>query len=161
MRPSHSSCKPDLCHHAAGPGELRARPPLDRWVTQVRDALDQLQRGVPAPIDGAFAVLDDVRRELDAAGLAFGRADETVRADLRIASNRWKPNDGDPTPMGRAWDQQVTRLECENAQYALAPKPPSVVRPGLRPASLAHSRARSPFPRADRTPTADRARASS
>ncbi len=108
--------KPDLCHHAAGPGDLRARPPLDRWVTQVRDALDQLQRGAPAPIDGAFAVLDDVRRELDTAGLVFGRADETVRADFRIRLEQMEADrramDADRSRL----DQQMTRLEGENAQ---------------------------------------------
>jgi hypothetical protein len=108
--------RPDLCHHAAGPGDLSAPPPLDRWVTEARDALDQLQRGAPALTDGAFAVLDDVRRELHAAGLAYGRTDETVRADLRI---RLEQMDADRRAMDAdrsRLDQQVTRLEGENAQ---------------------------------------------
>jgi hypothetical protein len=107
--------KPDLCHHAAGPGDLRAPPPLDRWVTEARDALDQLQRGTPA-LDRAFAVLDDVRRQLDAAGLAFGRAEETVRADIRRRLEQTEADrraaDADRSRLG----QQVTRLEFENAQ---------------------------------------------
>ena len=106
--------KPDLCHHSAGPGDLRARPPLDRWVTEARDAFDQLQRGTPALIDGAFAVLDDVRREFHAAGLVFGRADETVRAGLRIRLEQMEADRRAMDADRRAMDADRSRLRDEN-----------------------------------------------
>src|SRR4029453_17457071 len=40
--------KPDLCHHVSDTSDVHARPPIDRWATEARDALEQLRWGDPA-----------------------------------------------------------------------------------------------------------------
>jgi hypothetical protein len=73
--------KPDLRHHVSDTGDVHAGPPIDRWATEARNALDQLRCGDPAQTAAGLAVLDEVRRQVDEAGLVFGRADEAVRAN--------------------------------------------------------------------------------
>jgi hypothetical protein len=103
--------QPDLCHHAAGPGELRARPPLDRWVTQVRDALDQLQRRVPAPIDGASLCSTTCAGNSTPQASSSAAPTRQSEPTSAYASNRW-------TRIGRACatTERPARSRAEDAE---------------------------------------------
>jgi hypothetical protein len=73
--------KPDLRHHVSDTSDVHAGPPIDRWIMQACDALDQLRCGDAAKTAAGLVVLDEVRRQVDEAGLIFGRADEAVRVN--------------------------------------------------------------------------------
>jgi hypothetical protein len=72
--------KPELCHHVSAANEIHAAPPLGSWATNTRNALDQLRSSNSTRTAQALATLDEVRGEIDAAAIAFGRADEAIRS---------------------------------------------------------------------------------
>jgi hypothetical protein len=117
--------KPELRHHVSDAMDIHAGPPLDRWATQVRDGLELLRCGEPVQAAAALAALDEVRRQVDVAGLIYGRADELVRATTTV---RLEETDADRQAL-RDWAaaldadrarlrDHVAALEVEQRQQA-------------------------------------------
>jgi hypothetical protein len=101
--------KPELCHHALDAHELQAAPPLGSWAINARNALDQLRFGNSAGLAQALATLDEVRRAMDAAGVAFGRGDEAVRSQTFA---RLAEVDGDR----RSLQERLAAVEAARAE---------------------------------------------
>ena len=100
--------KPELCHHSSNVNEIEAVQPLGSWATNTLKAFDQLRSGNSARTAQALATLDEVRRAMDAAGVAFGRGDEAVRSQTFA---RLAEVDGDR----RSLQERLAAVEAERA----------------------------------------------
>jgi hypothetical protein len=101
--------KPEMRHHVSDAMDIHAGPPLDHWAMQVRDGLELLRCGEPVQAAAALAALDEVRGQVDAAGLIYGRADELVRG---ITTGRLDQTDADRQAL-RDW---AAALEADRAR---------------------------------------------
>jgi hypothetical protein len=80
--------RPELRHHNIGVESIAASPQLSDWLRRTWQAINTLSGDDPAEVPKALGILDDVRRDFDAATAIFAPVVKQEQAKLQLDLQR-------------------------------------------------------------------------